>query len=218
MSVIINDSPFTVSYMNFDASEYNSILQKKIGDVKSKFLLKRYISTPTIDNCTVIPSPTKFFRQRCRFAVRLDIDSTDSGSSSCDSSRLQYFMWEGGYPIVRVDDFPIASIQIFKMMPVLLTFITPYSILSGGLKAIHFLSSSIGHIVCTLIYEQKIAEIDWLPAATLLRDYLRAAEITCVDAEHISIIGRSKGVVYVCMLCIYVCMDIYTVYVCRMCK
>jgi hypothetical protein len=161
--------------MNFDASEYNSILQNKIENFKSQFLSKRYISTPIIDTSTVIPSPTKFFRQRCRFAVRstTDSDLTDShdGSNSCELSRLQYFMWEGGYPIVRVDDFPIASIQIFKVMPELLTFITPYSILSSGLKAIHFLSSSIGHIVYTLIYEQKIAEIDWLPAATQLREF-----------------------------------------------
>ena len=198
MSIIINDSPFTVSYMNFDASEYNSILLNKIENFKSQFLSKRYISTPIVDASTVIPSPTKFFRQRCRFAVRstTDSDFTDShhdGNNSCELPRLQYFMWEGGYPVVRVDDFPIASIQIFKLMPVLLTFITPCSILSSGLKAIHFLSSSIGHIVCTLIYEQKIAEIDWLPAATQLRDHLRAAEITDVDTEHISIIGRSKG-------------------------
>ena len=190
--------------MNFDASDYSSNLRKKIEDAQSTFLSRGYISTSVIERSIVLPSPTKYFRQRCRFAVRR-IDNSDSMNDHCGSpddvggiaaSKLQYFMWEGGYPIVEVDDFPIASIQIVNMMPVLLAFIAPNGILSNGLAAIHFLSSSIGHIVCTLIYDQKIVEIDWIPAATQLREQLMVAEIAQISVEHISIVGRSKGAYY----------------------
>eukprot|EP00597_Dinobryon_sp_UTEXLB2267_P003396 CAMPEP_0170065388 /NCGR_PEP_ID=MMETSP0019_2-20121128/5495_1 /TAXON_ID=98059 /ORGANISM="Dinobryon sp., Strain UTEXLB2267" /LENGTH=320 /DNA_ID=CAMNT_0010272247 /DNA_START=212 /DNA_END=1174 /DNA_ORIENTATION=- len=102
-------------------------------------------------------------------------------------------MWDGGYPSIRIENFPIASIQISNAMSVVIKYISSSQSHSQGLKAIHFLSSSIGHIIITLIYDRPLSESEFVPFAMSLQSFLIDQAINEINSNEISIIGRSKG-------------------------
>lgn len=184
----IGNDPFLLSYMNYDEEKYGDILKQKIDCAKEKFLANEKISDKIripIAQSRIICSPPKYFRQRCRFAI-----------STIDDNAIEpcYLMWESGSPCIQVDKFPIASIQINNMMPLVLSLIVLEEELYSGLKAVHFLSSSIGHIIISLVYEKILTDSTWLPAAQRFMTSLQNETIPCIDSNHISLIGRSKKV------------------------
>lgn len=77
-------------------------------------------------------------------------------------------------------------------MPILLNEINNSLIISHSLAAVHFLTSTIGEVVISFIYNSAIAEETWRPAAEQLK--LALTEETIGNVSKISLIGRSKGV------------------------
>ena len=81
---------------------------------------------------------------------------------------------------VPIHSFPIASNRIQELMPVLLTFINKYSLLSDKLFQVEFQSARSGEAMITLVYHKKLDE-NWYALATTISEELNAY-----------IIGRSK--------------------------
>ncbi len=66
--------------------------------------------------------------------------------------------------------------------------------MSLGLKAVHFLSSTLGEVVISLIYDQDIdySFANWLNSAAILRDILLTQLQHDSSVTKVSIVGRSK--------------------------
>lgn len=79
----------------------------------------------------------------------------------------------------------------------LMDYLNRNSDLSCGLQAVHFLSSTLGEVIISLIYSQDIDSVQrsWLNSATVLHDYLL---VYISELKHessvtkLNIIGRSK--------------------------
>ncbi len=205
---VIDSSPFSISYIQYDDQNYSELLNAKVDNLISKFNdnLKGFLSTELIaEGLDIIPSPAKHFRQRCRFAIghnghALDSTTEPSSTSTNTPPKLSYIMWENGGPNVSVESFPIASLQIYNIMPIILHEIEKDFELYLDLRAINFLSSSTGDLIATLIYERPLDSNTWTEHATILRQQLLLHTTTLLQHQdgvpcftNISLIGRSKG-------------------------
>ncbi len=186
LKTIAND-PFELSYINYDYIKYKEYLDQKVEILKSKFISNPLLATE-FESCPsmeVIESCAKHCRQRCRFAIQ------SKSTPDSDDVKLHHVMWESGGPNIKVDTFPIASIQIFNMMPILLSELEKRTELHNDLRAINYLSSSAGDFIATLIYERPLDDT-WLFIAQTLQQHL--TELNIPTVRNISIIGRRKGV------------------------
>lgn len=77
-------------------------------------------------------------------------------------------------------------------MPRVLAFINQTPTLHSALQAVHYLSTSIGHVLISLIYEVPLEETVWMSAATSLQEHLLNLHLDSV--QEINLIGRSKGI------------------------
>lgn len=186
---VIGNEPFSLSYLSFDEASYEDSLRQKIAATTQLFLddpeIKRAYEN-LFSPVDVICSPVKHSRQRCRFAIR---SCADFGCS-CALGK-HYVLWENGQPSVKVQAFPIASIQITDAMTPLLECLCNYSECSLHLDAVHFLSTSSGELLITLVYGSPLAEGQWLTAANALLNDLLAYHFQSI--RSISLLGRSKG-------------------------
>ena len=183
----IQDSPFHLSYLTYDPSNYDDVLRDKInvlvGKISQFETIRQQFSNINLD---VIRSPVSHYRQRCRFAVR-NLKSSDVRNVD----EISLVMWEKGARDIVVRNFPIASRVIYGVIPLLLELLNESSNLKRGLSAIHFHSTTTLQLLICLIYSTPIEET-WLLQASELRDtiiFKCASEIS-----SLSIIGRSKGV------------------------
>lgn len=82
-------------------------------------------------------------------------------------------------------------------MPYVISAVNDNSILAAGLQAVHYLSSTTGEVVITMIYDRFI-ECDssnhqsWFSQASDLRHLLLSQQTICCPLSILNIIGRSK--------------------------
>lgn len=149
--------------------------------------------------CELIRSPKRHCRQRVRFQLLKIFNQEES------CSQFRYAMWDHGGPNVVINEFPLASKVIFDLMPDVLEEINvDYNcgnqLLSTGLQAVSFLSSTLGEVVMTLIYDRDILVNhpdgwSWEQSATSLKDRLihKQSYKDPNSLKTLNIIGRSKG-------------------------
>jgi tRNA (uracil-5-)-methyltransferase len=85
---------------------------------------------------------------------------------------------------IAADDYPAASLGIYKLMPRLLEHLDGHGQLSAGVRAVHFLTVKEGdQCVITLIYDEPLKD-SWREAARALMVAM---------GSGVSVQGRSKG-------------------------
>ncbi len=144
--------------------QYQHLLDEKVSACRSLF------GDLGLPSPQVFPSSPKHYRMRAEFRVWHDNDD------------LFYAMFDPNDPKVplRVDDFPVASEAICKLMPVLRSELISTPVLRHRLFQIEFLSTLSGDMLVSLIYHRRLDDA-WQTAATALTEQL-----------GISIIGRSR--------------------------
>jgi tRNA (uracil-5-)-methyltransferase len=203
----IGDYPFDISYMCFDESRYDEFLNTKHNEMRGRFQTLyttvglKESSVPVID---LIASPPRNCRQKCRFAIRRkrELGIVD-GVGPEDG--LVHAMWDEGKPTVLVEAFPIASVQIYNTMPILLEIIQSkpeYESLVRGFASVHYLSTLSGSLLITMNYnsneseafadESDGAKCAWRVAAESLYEELLARHIPSV--QSLSLLGRTRGI------------------------
>lgn len=188
----IGSAAFDCGFMSYNEFDNDAYLDRKISLLKSLFDSALALSLDSLE-FTIYNSPAKHFRQRCRFAI---IDERTNPSSSSGTPLFYHAMWDGGSPSIIVGSFPIASIQIYEIMPYMIRYLQESDRLSSSLKAVNYLSTTSGHLIVTLVYGSSIDGIDeeqWIKAATALKDKLLADKTEIPSIKSINIIGRSKG-------------------------
>lgn len=148
------------------SEQYQQQLQEKIQRIQQQFSI---YAPPKLE---VFASPEQHFRMRAEFRIWHEQDGCFYAMFAPQGEKKQ---------VVRIDDFPIASVAINQLMPVLLQHIQQSDVLSQGLFEIDFLNSQYGEMLVTLIYHKKLDE-QWQQLATQLAQQL-----------NIKIIGRSRG-------------------------
>jgi tRNA (uracil-5-)-methyltransferase len=203
----IGDYPFDISYMCYDESRYDEFLTTKHNEMRGRFqtlfstLELGESNVPVID---IIASPPRNCRQKCRFAIRRkhELGIVD-GAGPEDA--LVHAMWDEGKPTVLVEAFPIASVQIYNTMPILLEIIQSkpeYECLTRGFASVHYLSTLAGSLLITMNYNSNESEAftdesdgtkcAWRVAAEGLYQELLARNIPSV--QSLSLLGRTRGI------------------------
>lgn len=137
--------------MTLPISQYPELLAKKTADLTA---LLTPFSAPTLD---VFASETNHFRQRAEF--RIWHDQGDLYHIMFDPETKQRY---------RVDQFPIASQLINRMMSVLLAEIKGNELLTRKLFQIDYLSTLSGQIAVSMLYHKTLNE-EWITQAKLLK-------------------------------------------------
>jgi hypothetical protein len=144
----------------------------------------RPIPNEDLDNYQILQDPKGSGKDEITSVIldsvcnKLDTYSKDNGVvfpsnlEENNNSLLHYVMWEDGSPSILVKDFPLASEQISFFMPIILNVTRRYSPLGNGIKAIHFLSSTIGEIIISFIYDSPLDEVLWTRFMEVLRSTL----------------------------------------------
>jgi tRNA (uracil-5-)-methyltransferase len=117
----------------------------------------------------IIKSDDGAFRNRAEFRIFHDRDKLNFAMSSIDKK------------LMTINNCSIVSLEIAKLMPIILNEIKNNEILSHKFFSIEFLTSTIGDILVTMIYHKKLDE-SWNTEAIKLQNKL-----------SIKIIGRSRG-------------------------
>ncbi len=154
-----------MSYQEIADERYDALLDEKVTHIRALF-------ADTIESAPeVFPSPPRHYRMRAEFRIWHEGDM------------LFYAMFDPARPKepVRVDDFPVASDTIAKLMPVLRDALEGNPLLRRQLFQVEFLSTLSGDMLVTLIYHRRLEE-DWQAEAVKLAGQL-----------SIQIIGRSRG-------------------------
>jgi tRNA (uracil-5-)-methyltransferase len=193
-NTVINNEPFKISYMYYDPDTYPAHLQEKINFLHGLF--EDYPREIDLSDMVIVPSPSAHFRNRCRFEVsnrRSDLlaDGSsmieDHNPPECD--QLSYYMWDEGYPKVKVIYFPIAVLPIAQLMDPVLLFIRKNQLLNNTLRSVQYLSTLDGQVLVTLCY-QGILPGDWQSAASRLQNHINSLHISSL--KSFNLIGRSK--------------------------
>lgn len=185
---------FPLSHCNFQEELYENLLQEKVSNAKVHIASEIVISPDVLSSCAILKSPTRYFRARCKLSIK----------QTGPDNALDYFIWEGasedskykGQMVIK--SYPIASIQINKIMPRLLHHIDELSgELKDGLCAVSFLSTTSGEILVSLIYNRPLSDsCSWMRAAERLRDLLSLDLLEGINS--INIMARSRKI----MLCV----------------
>jgi len=144
--------------------QYDAQLSQKVARLKEDFAR---FDLPEID---VFSSPDKHYRLRAEFKMWQD------------GGQVNYAMYQPGEykkPFL-IDDFPVASEQINRLMPELLAAINADPILRLKLFQVEFLTTLSGEALITLLYHKRLDE-DWEAAARALKQQL-----------GVDLIGRSR--------------------------
>ncbi|MAA78951.1 MAG: tRNA (uridine(54)-C5)-methyltransferase TrmA [Deltaproteobacteria bacterium] len=140
---------------------------------KTQHLTKMF-SSLSIPKIEVFESLPQHYRMRAEFRVWHDGDD------------LYYIMFnKKNREKYRVDQFPSASKNINRLMPILIETIKKTPLLRKKLFQIDFLSTLSDEILVSLLYHRKIDD-DWTKQAKKLREHLHT-EGFCVN-----IIGRAR--------------------------
>eukprot|EP00668_Euglena_longa_P030147 GGOE01037566.1.p1 GENE.GGOE01037566.1~~GGOE01037566.1.p1 ORF type:complete len:773 (-),score=182.55 GGOE01037566.1:14-2332(-) len=184
-----------LSYVLYDPSQYTTLLDAKVEEVRRRFT--GVVPTPTLTALQVFPSAPSHYRLRARFAVvelpdclqqTEDLAQADAcGSLTAGEHPLAYCMWDRGGPGPPLSRFPLASQPINALMPRLLAAVERSPELRQGLRAVHFHGTLAGDMAITLVYATPLPPA-WSDAAAALREMLGA-----------EVVGRSRGAV----LCIH---------------
>jgi len=121
----------------------------------------------------VFASPTQHFRMRAEF--RVWHDQGDLYHIMFDQETKQRY---------RVDNFPIASELINRMMATLLPLLKEQEVLTRKLFQIDYLSTMSNKIIVSLLYHKKLDE-QWEAAAQVLKVRLESLDF------NVHIIGRA---------------------------
>lgn len=178
--LVIDEAPFDIGYMRYDPSLYEDLLGEKVRAVRERLIATLMFPSPeALPVVEVHPSPSRFFRQRCRFSV-LHTESS-----------FEYLMWvEDGSPKYVVNTFPIASRHINDAMPILKTGISNLHQLKDSLHSIHFIVSLSGNMIITLFYNKHI-DNEWRDSAKKLKKNM---ELELHDTlSSLQIVGRGCG-------------------------
>lgn len=147
-------SLFLLYPMMLPTSQYPSLLAKKTAELTA---LLTPFSAPKLE---VFASETSHFRLRAEF--RVWHDDGDLYHIMFDKATKQRY---------RVDQFPIASDLINRMMPVLLAEIKGNEQLTRKLFQVDYLSTLSGQIAVSMLYHKPLTD-EWLAQATLLKQRL----------------------------------------------
>ena len=179
-----------VSWLDFKPEEYDDLLAAKVTRTRELFAHHLSQSTPFEVN----PSAPAHFRERARFAIARfpPVDGP-----------LRYALFDGGSPSVAVDQFPIASLHINRQMPPLLAAVNREAALGDRLAAVHFLGTTTGEMLVSLIYAGAPLPPGWHEAAQCLHEELNALESSEATSAtgsdqvagilRVSVLGRCKG-------------------------
>ena len=141
--------------MQLPVSQYTELLQKKTEKLTA---LLQPFNAPEI---AVFDSPTSHYRMRAEF--RIWHDKGDFYHIMFDQSTLQRY---------RVDEFPIASELINRMMKALLPLLKTQEVLHKKLFQIDYLSTLSNKIIVSLLYHKQLTE-EWQSAAANLKGELQ---------------------------------------------
>ena len=122
----------------------------------------------------VFASPTQHFRMRAEF--RIWHEGNDFYHIMFDQQNKQRY---------RVDNFPIASELINRMMTALLPLLKQQKVLHHRLFQIDYLSTQSQQIIVSLLYHKALEE-DWQTAAKTLRSQLQQ------QGFNVQIVGRAS--------------------------
>jgi tRNA/tmRNA/rRNA uracil-C5-methylase (TrmA/RlmC/RlmD family) len=124
----------------------------------------------------------------------LSLNISDYGSTK--EKKFYYVMWEGGSPSVLVEEFPIASEHISVVMPIILAVADRYIIFGENLQAVHYLSSTIGDLIITFIYDAPLHDSWELFITEFQRHLLLQLQNieTFPTFRKLILVGRSKNV------------------------
>jgi tRNA (uracil-5-)-methyltransferase len=148
----------------FRPEHYQQLLADKARELQRQF---DEIGAP---QATIFSSQPSHYRMRAEFRI-------------WQEEIANYAMFAAGdrkQPVI-VNDFPIASGTINRLMPLLRDAINQDNVLRRRWYQAEFLSSTLDTAVVSLIYMRKLDD-EWRQAATKLS-----------DALGVSIIGRSRG-------------------------
>ncbi|OOF60281.1 tRNA (uridine(54)-C5)-methyltransferase TrmA [Rodentibacter myodis] len=140
--------------MRLPISQYCELLQKKQEKLTA---LLRPFNAPDIQ---VFDSPTAHYRMRAEF--RIWHEQGDFYHIMFDQKTRQRY---------RVDEFPIASELINRMMKVLLPLLKEQDILHKKLFQIDYLSTLSNKIIVSLLYHKALSA-EWQSAAQALKNQL----------------------------------------------
>lgn len=154
---------------NVKPEQYEELLAAKVARVSD---MMRPFDAPPAE---VYRSPATGFRMRAEFRMWHDGDE------------LNYVMYrrDDRKTPVTVNNFPIASETVQRLMPALLSALKPNELLRRKLFQVEFLSTLAGESLVTLIYHRKLDD-QWQTAAEQLRENLQDL------VGELSIIGRSR--------------------------
>lgn len=151
-------------------SDYQTQLNDKINRITAQFAP---FNPPALE---AHESPIRHFRFRAEFRIwHTERDGVDD---------MFYAMFEKdgkSKKVIEITDFPIASVAINELMPVLLAQLKSNAILKDKLFQIDFLNTLNGEMLVTLIYHKKLDD-EWQILANELANQL-----------NIKLIGRSRG-------------------------
>ena len=154
--------------LNLPVDRYAELLaekQKKLTALLSPF------AAPDLQ---VFTSPTQHFRMRAEFRIWHEGD--DFYHIMFDQQSKQRY---------RVDNFPIASELINRMMRALLPLLKQQMLLHHRLFQIDYLSTQSQQIIVSLLYHKTLDE-DWQTAAQTLRSQLQQ------QGFNVQIVGRAS--------------------------
>jgi len=149
----------------FKPEHYPQLLAAKVRDIQTQF---DAIGAPV---AAVFPSQPSHYRMRTEFRIWQDDIASYAMFAGAGRNRQ---------PLI-INDFPIASHTINRLMPILRDAVNANETLRRRWYQVEFLSTTQDTAIASLIYMRKLDD-EWLRAATALSETL-----------GISIIGRSRG-------------------------
>ena len=154
--------------LNLPVDRYAELLAEK------QQKLTALLSPFAAPDLQVFTSPTQHFRMRAEFRIWHEGD--DFYHIMFDQQSKQRY---------RVDNFPIASELINRMMTALLPLLKQQMVLHHRLFQIDYLSTQSQQIIVSLLYHKALEE-DWQTAAQTLRSQLQQ------QGFNVQIVGRAS--------------------------
>lgn len=164
--LLCNEAQHNMQALPFD--QYDALLQKK--SEKLTALLAPF----DVPDLQIFPSAPKHYRMRAEF--RIWHEQGDFYHIMFDPVNKQRY---------RVNDFPVASELINRMMKAILPLLKQREILHFRLFQIDYLSTLSGQIAVSLLYHKTLTD-EWVEAAKWLRMALQQ------QGFNIQIIGRAN--------------------------
>lgn len=158
--------------MNLPIEQYSDLLAKKAENLTA---LLAPFNPPVLE---VFASETSHFRMRAEFRIWHD-------TNAAGENELYHIMFDQETKQrYRVDQLPIASALINKMMTALLAEIKGHALLTRNLFQVDYLSTLSGEMTVSMLYHKKLTE-DWKEEARALKGRLEN------EGFKVHIIGRA---------------------------